>query len=159
MHEPAFGIVICFGSGGSAALAAAEPPGGARSPSLSAPVAAALEPPGGARSPSSRSFIAAALASAVPPGGARSPSSRNRPRPGPPLWPWLPFLALTPTMTLRLVGGSSHLFAYSASYFLRILSSISASRFSLISAIFSWSASSNRCLAALLRLDARLWLL
>ena len=37
------------------------------------------------------------------------PSLSARPRLGPPLRPWLPLLALAPTMTLRLVGGSSQL--------------------------------------------------
>ena len=62
-------------------LASADPPGGARSPSSSPPVAAApasAEPLGGARSPSSSPPVAAAPVSAEPPGGARSPSSSGQ---------------------------------------------------------------------------------
>ena len=51
--------------------------------------------------------VAAALASAEPPGGARSPSSYHWFWPGLPPWLWFLFVALTPTMTLRLVGGES----------------------------------------------------
>ena len=57
-------------------------------------------------------FICEFWCTKVPYGGALavitySRRRQARPRLGPPLLPWFPLLAVTPTMPLRLVGGSS----------------------------------------------------
>ena len=102
----------------AAAPASAEPPSAAFSsePVVAAPASAA--PPGGARSPPSRLSTPRPLLSRVVARAGRigaTPSLPHRPRlcrwkararrPHAP--PWLVLLAFAPTMTLRLVGGSS----------------------------------------------------
>ena len=103
------------------ALASAEPPGGARSPSSSTPVVVArvlAHPWDVARSPSSSTqFLGHRRPASARLRGRVARTRRHRvlispppwPRLGPQLRPCFPLLALTPTMTLRLVGGSSQL--------------------------------------------------